>query len=257
MDRKNLLIASGLIGIFIVLLSEGMLIILLSSFNIVDFESSLMAGSMDGDQKPEEFLTYFNNSTPEATAVSVARLNLGKWGFENADIKSVHMTSDGKYWIVEIYTSGYKDESKTITVDAGTWMSKQNDSYEPFIAYDPKDTWRSLDELKALYIAEIQSSTEDVSKPSKITINGKEIWKIPVYDNDSYKLGISKKVEYVYVDAATGKSRNTWNQFNEAAGTDGWLTLKQVDDTLNKIEKEMTGSVGVPFKDALRDLYKQ
>lgn len=257
MNRKNLMVAGSLIGGIIVLVVIGAFIIIP---DIVDTSTAVSNSITDqiGNLIDESFVpATFDNSTPEATAISVARLNLGKWGFENAEIKSVHPTSDGKYWIVEIYTSGYKDESKTITVDAGTWMSKQNDSYGPFIAYDPKDTWRSLDELKALYIAEIQSSTEDVSKPSKITINGKEVWKVPIHDNDSYELGISKKVEYVYVDAATGKSRNTWNQFNEAAETDGWLTLKQVDDTLNKIEKEMTGSVGVPFKDALRDLYSK
>jgi len=195
----------------------------------------------------------FDNSTPQATAVSIARLNLGQWGFDNAAIKSVH--SEGKYWIVEIYTDVYKESFKAVTVDSETWMSKQNDSYEPFITYDPKDTWRSLDELKALYIAEIQSSTEDVSKPTKITIDGKEIWKVPVYDKDSYELGRSERVEYVYVDVTTGKSKNTWEEFNKAAKTDGWLTLKQVDDTLNKIQEEMTGSVGVPFRNALRDLY--
>lgn len=199
-------------------------------------------------------ISNFDNSTPQATAISIARLNLGKWGFDNAAIKSVH--SDGKYWIVEIYTDGYKEGFEAVTVDSETWMSKHNDSAEPLVAYDPKDTWRSLDELKALYIAEIQTQGE-VHKPTKITMDSKEIWKVPVYCKDSYELGESEKFEYVYVDVATGKSKNTWNKINKAAGTDDWLTLKQVDDTLNKIQEEMTGSVGVPFKDALRDLYPE
>ena len=79
-DRKNSLIAGSLIGSIIVLLSAGMLIIFsLSSFNIVDFESSFMAGSRDGDQKPQEFLTYFNNSTPEAAEVSTAHAAADKY----------------------------------------------------------------------------------------------------------------------------------------------------------------------------------
>lgn len=189
----------------------------------------------------------FDNSTPEATAISIARLNLGQWGFDSATIKSVHLTSDSKYWVVEIYNSVYQDGFDVVTVDAKTWASKINSSYEPNLSY----IWRSLDELKAIYIAEIQSSTEDVSKPQKITMNGKEIWKVPVYDKDSYELGKSEKVEYVYVDVATGKSKNTWNEFNNAAGTNSRLTLKQVDATINK----MYVSGPIPFKNALRDLY--
>lgn len=240
MDRRNLLIVGGLIGAIIVLLI-GVIVFVLPEVNIFIDEHIVPA--------------TFDNSTPKATAISVARLNLGKWGFDNAEIKSVH--SEGKYWIVEIYTDGYNEGFEAVTIDSETWMSKQNDSAEPLVVYDPKDTWRSLDELKAIYIAEIQSSTTDVSKPQKITVNDKEIWKITVYDKDSYELGMSDKVEYVYVDVATGKSKNTWNEFNNAAGTDGWLTLKQVDDTLNKIQKEMTGSVGIPFRNALRDLYPE
>jgi len=45
-----------------------------------------------------------------------------------------------------------------------------------------------------------------------------------------------KRTEYVYVDAATGKSKNELysDVFNEISGTNGWLTLKEVDDIANK-----------------------
>jgi hypothetical protein len=232
MDRKNLLIAGGLIGGIIVLIA-GSLIFVLPEVNIFidDFFG----------------ISTFDNSTQEATAVSIARLNGGEWGFNSATIKSVHLTSDGKYWIVEIYNSIYKDGFYVITVDAETWASKIDDK-----------EWKSLDELKAQYIAEIQS--DDVGKPHKITMEGKEIWKVPVYvySQENDWLG---QDEYVYVDVATGKSRNTWGEFNEAAGTDGWITLKQVDNTINKMQKEMDALAGITsepsFSDALRDLYSE
>lgn len=234
MKRGKLLIAGGLTG-FIIVLVIGIIIFVLPIGNI--FIANFL-----GERT-------FDNSTPEATAVSIARLNLGQWGFDSATIKSVHLTSDGKYWIVEIYNSVYQDGFDVVTVDAKTWASKINSSYEPNSSY----TWRSMDELKACYIAEIQSSVEDMSKPHKITMNGKEIWKVPVYDKDSYDLGKSEKVEYVYVDVATGKSKNTWDEFNNASGTDNWLTLKQVDDTISK----MYGWEPIPFRDTLRDLYSK
>jgi hypothetical protein len=179
---------------------------------------------------------YFDNSTPESTAVSITKLNYGKGGFEDAgddSIKSVHF--DGKYWIVEIFTSGYYDEFEAITVDNGTLMSKIDN-----------EEWKSLDELKATYIADIQSDHAS-GKPQKITINGKEIWKVQTHDNEGY---LDPQVEYVYVDLETGKSKNTWKEFNNAAGTNDRLTLKQVDATIDKM-----GIGPNQFRDALRNLY--
>lgn len=243
MDRKNLLIAGGLIGIVIVLLSAGMLIILLSSFNIVDFESSLMAGSTDGDQKPEEFLTYFNNSTPEATAVSTAQLIMGVGGFYGYPDK-VYLTSDGEYWMVHVLGS-------YVTVDAKTGMAKEENG-----------EWKPLDELKAIYIADVQISGEDevLGKPQKIAENGKEIWKIPVYEyaydfNGSEYMGHTKgePTDYIYVDLETGKSKRDGTCedliYNLFTGTNGWLTLKQIDSIAN--------CWPYPFKDALRGFYHE
>lgn len=247
MHKKNLLIAGGLIGAIVVLSAIGFFIIIPA---IVDTSTAISNSITDKACKLIESIgvTTFDNSTPEATAVSIARLNLGEWGFNSATIKSVHLTSRGKYWIVEIYNSVYQDGFDVVTVDAKTWASKIEDK-----------EWKSLDELKAVYIAEIQSDSL-LGKPHKITMEDKEIWKVPVsvYSQENDWLG---QDEYVYVDVATGKSKNTWGEFNEAAGTGGWLTLKQVDDTINKMQKEMDALAGVTsepsFKDALRDLYPE
>ncbi len=230
MDRKNLLIAGVLIGGII---SYGVFIIMPGIAEILEDESLTS--------------TYFNNSTPQATAVSIARLNLGSGGFEGDPIKSVHLTSDGKYWIVNMHVEGVK---WAVTVDAKTWMSKKDgESFE-----GTTNTWRSLDELKAEYIADIQKSRNDsnIGRPSKVAMDGKEIWRVPVYKYN-YEHNKWEQAEYVYVDVATGKSKNTWGDFDKEAGTDSWLTLKQVDDTINKM-----GYPGLlPFRDALRDLYPE
>lgn len=91
------------------------------------------------------------------------------------------MTSDGKYWIVEIYTSVYHNEFSIVTVDAKTWKSKIDNG-----------EWRSLDELKPSYIAEFQSEGS-LREPQKTTINNKEIWKILVHTNIPKKMvGLEK-----------------------------------------------------------------
>ena len=49
------------------------------------------------------------------------------------------------------------------------------------------------------------------------------------------------------------KSTNTLVDFDTAAGTNGWLTLKEVDDTINKINNLPEPQ----FRDALRNLYPE
>lgn len=224
MDHKNLLIAGSLTGVIILLI--GIFIILpISKENALPLDSTNYT---------------FDNSTPETTAISIAKLNDGAEGFGNT-VNNVYLTPDKKYWIVNMSEHG--DYGGVVTVNAKTWMSKK---------YDEK--WRSLDELKAQYIADIQKDRTDgsIGGPSKVTIDGKEIWKVPVY-KFNYDHNKWEQSEYIYVDVKTGKSKNTWNEFNKAAGTDGWLTLKEVDNTINKIYD--WGST--PFKDALRDLYRE
>lgn len=137
------------------------------------------------------------------------------------------------------------DDSMIVTVDAKSFKSKQNGDLN-----QPANTWRSLDELKAQYLADIHSEglseNAKVGRPNKVTMNGQKIWKMPVYySNDSDR----EITEYVYVNLVTGKSKNTWNDFNELTWTKGWLTLKEVDDK--------SGLWPAPFKDALRDLYPE
>jgi len=255
MDKKNLLIAGSLAGGLIVLI----LILVIGTFIIIPTVADISNVTSDSDEnltrETYESTVFFDNSTPEATAKSIARLDRGRVGFYDRYTINASSTSDGKYWIVNM-------DGWIITVDAKTLMSKKSGYYGGF--WDsgrPLNEWISFDELKARYIAEIQSqSTEEVSKPQKITRDGKEIWEVPVYgwgnDIDPELVG------YVYVDVATGKSKKVYNDpFKEfwsnfwyaLRGTDGWLTLKELDAKLNSTY----GSPEIPFRDALRDLYPE
>jgi uncharacterized protein YpmB len=234
MDRKKLVVAGGLMGLILCLFSVFMI---MSCFNLLDI--------IDPFQKYNGDNISFNNSTPESTAVSIARLNFGS-SFNDVTVEDVYLTDDGKYWIVGIDPNDSVHYVE-VTIDAKTLMSKRND----------EGTWRSLDELKANYIAEIQTDgiygiIGSLSKPQEITMGGKEIWKISMNATDESG---EDTVKYVYVDLATGKSKNTLDYFNNAAGTDGWLTLKEVDDVINKGDWDYPEPR--PFRDALRDLYSE
>ena len=245
MDRKSLLIAGGLTCIIIALAIIGIFI----------FPNSTYATNSTTNTTTENSLT-FDNSTPEATAISIARLNEGKNGFDEFSddmVVNASLTPDGKYWIVKMREAGC--DSWVVKVDAKTLASKKSGGK------DPINTWRSFDELKAIYIAEIQSTKSNggVGRPTKVTRDGKEIWKVPVYYYHEYD---PKQTEYVYVDAETGKSKNELysDVFNEVAGTNGWLTLKGVDNTVNKIGdlRPMRGDLEpMSFKDALIGLYPE
>lgn len=227
MEKKNLLIAGILAGIIVVLIGIWPIIFPYST-------------STDDSITAHEN-TIFNSKTPEEKAIFVAKLNDGLFGFESDIVKSASLSPDKKYWIVTMEEAG--DYGGVFTVDPKTLMSKQNDG-----------EWRSFDELKASYIAEIQIRTYGdggVERPYKTTIDGKEIWKVPVYIYKYNENSMQMQDEYVYVDLATGKSKNTAYEFNEAAGTDNWLTLAEVDNTINKIGYSKL----LPFRDALRDIY--
>ena len=243
MNRKNLLIAGGLTCLIIALFSIGLFI----------FPNSTNATNSITNTTTENNL-IFDNSTPEAAAISIARLNEGKNGFDEFSedmVANASLNSDGKYWIIKMCDAGY--DNWVVKVDTKTLASTKSGGK------DPINTWRSFDELKAIYIAEIQStkSSGGVGRPTKVTMNGKEIWKVPVYYYHEYD---PKRTEYVYVDTVTGESKNELysDVFNEISGTTGWLTLKDVDDIVNKIGdlRPMRGDLEpMPFKDALRNLY--
>lgn len=244
MDKKNLLVAGGIICIIIVLLSIGPSIFP-NSTNATNSTTNTIGNSL-----------IFNNSTLEATIISIARLNEGKNGFDEFSedmVTNTSLTPDGKYWIIEMREAGYNNW--IVKVDAKTLASIKNGGKEPV------NTWRSFDELKAAYIAEIQSTKSNggVGRPSKVAIDGKKVWKVPVYYYHEYD---PKRTEYVYVDVETGKSKNELysDVFDEISGTNRWLTLKEVDSVANKIGdlKIMMGNLdSAPFKDALRDLYPE
>lgn len=184
----------------------------------------------------------FNAKTPQEKAIFVSKLNYGINYY--ITVFNASLTPDGKYWIVKMREAGYDDW--VVTVDAKTLMSKEKNG-----------VWKSFDELKAVYIAEIQSTKSNggIGKPTKVTMEGKEIWKVPVYYYHEYD---PKRTEYVYVDVTTGKSKNELysDVFNEVSGANGWLTLKEVDDIINKINK-MDNPESTSFKDALRELYPE
>lgn len=244
----NKLIAGCLIGIILFLVIGAFIII------------PAITGTDDNSSTNSSESSAFNNSTPEATAIFIAKLNEGNDGFMYFIKSNASLTSDGKYWIVSMYNENYPDEGWVVTVDAKTLMSKKNGSLGYLGTERPnlKNTWRLWDELKAQYIAEIQCAGT-VGKPSKITMDGKEIWKVPItiiinkFTDTDEIYSHKTLINYVYVDVATGKSRNTWNEFNKASGTKGWLTLKEVDDTLTK----MYDSNETPFKNVLRDSYPE
>lgn len=234
MDKKKILVAGGLIS-FVICLFFAFMIISFSLNIISEIEGQKHFNSSSFST------TSFDNSTPEATAVSIARLNMGL-NFDQVTVKDVYLTSDGKYWIVNFRAGGI-EPYLVVTIDSETLMSKVND-----------DGWGSLDGLKAGYIAQIQSLGYPLRNAQKVTIEGKEIWKVPVvteFENN----GTEKTFKYIYVDVETGKSKNTLEHFNEAAGTDGWLTLKEVDAVIN--EDNMRPSKPKPFRDVLRDLYPE
>ena len=187
----------------------------------------------------EKYLS-FDNSTPPATAISIARLNEGTTGFDEniTKVSNAHLTSDEKYWIVNVHEG---IDNWIVTIDANTGMSAKNGGDGPV------ETWRSLDELKALYIAELGDDYGYYGRPQNITLDGKNVWEIPVYDEDYW----GKIDGYIYVDLRTGKSI-----YLEASTgrTGSWDTLKDMD---NRINEDSGLKSGKQYRDALRDLYPE
>jgi hypothetical protein len=228
--NKNLLVAGGLIGLITCFVSFGLIF-------VVDTMHPFLEYNFDK--------TYFDNSTPEATAVSIARLNFGMF-YDEMTVTDVYLADKGKYWKVSLDD---EEGPYQVTIDAKTLMSKVNNN-----------RWRSQDELKARYIAEIQArKSHPIGKPSKITMEGKEIWKVPVY---YYHESDPIITEYVYVDLKNGRSKNELYHHafcNYTGEKPVWLSLKRVDDIIDKIEKAdgYDYSDSKPFKDALRNLYPE
>ncbi len=124
MDKENLLISGILIITILILLGIG---ILLSpnSVNTTSLPDNLT--NLHGFNSTNKNLTdpIFDISTPESTAISIARLNEGLDGFNFYIKANASLTSDGKYCIVDICNENYEYEGLVVTVDAQTWMSKK------------------------------------------------------------------------------------------------------------------------------------
>lgn len=160
-------------------------------------------------------------------AVLIAKLNEWAYGFcEGIVIKNVSLTSDKNFWIGKL---GDSESSWSVTVNTVTGASKKK-----------QGKWKSFNELKAEYVAELHAGDANpkFGTPIIVTLNGKKIWKILVYEDFS-----SKKVFrfYVYFDDSNGKSKRDGHK---------WMTLKELDD-------EISHKSGFKFKDALLDLYPQ
>ena len=229
MDRKNLIIAGSLTGIIIVLIIG----IFTITPNILDNSADI---SNLTDNSTEEPL-IFDNSTPKSAAISTAKLYMAAPGpWEPYTITDTHLTSDKKYWIVKM---DGEISDWIITVDTKTLMSKSS--------FDPK--WKSLDELKAQYVAWLQLMYPGLwpGTPVEVTLNGENIWKVPIYENPT---GNAPKLDgYVYFDPLTGKSKG----FDRDTGKEGQLmTLKELDNSEN-----IRSNYGYSFKDALRNLYPE
>jgi hypothetical protein len=235
MNRKILLIAGGLIGIMVVFA-----IGVYTHPAIADISNSTDENSTTNNSSVEYL--YFDNSTPEATAISIARLNEGFNGFCDDMVVNVSLTSNGKYWKVNMREDGYDDW--VVTIDAKTLMSKKNGG-----TGGPTNMWRSLDELKVNYIAELQGGQDaNFDRPYKVTLNGKTTWKVRTY---TFTENGRELYGYIYVDVATGKSKDV----DLNGSTEGWMTLTEVDqelDNLNYYPFDRTS-----FRDALRDLYPE
>ena len=241
MERKDLLIAGCVIGAIVVLIGIGIVIYPNSTSSDNSMPSyGLNSADENSTNPPAEEDIFFDNSTPEKTAISIARLNEGMIGFDSHITTSASLTHDGKYWVVKMHNVQDVNDEVTVTVDAKTLMSKRDKS-----EFKPATAWRSLDELKAAYIAELQSGNGyDIGKPNKITLEGKTVWKVPLYDITNGE----KLIGHIYVDLATGKSKNV----DLTGNTEGWLTLKEVDKFMDYGDAQYP-----PFKDALRNLYPE
>jgi hypothetical protein len=167
--------------------------------------------------------------TPEIDqAIFITKLNEGSrafWG-EWIVVDSVFMDPTGKFCILKVHDGN--DESWGIVVNIETNASKKNN-----------DTWKSFDEIKALYVVELNYECGMVmGKPRTVTLNGKKLWEIPLYNYPSDGGGFYCNF---YFDHVTGKSKN---------GNNEWKTLKELDDNINDM-------YGISFRNALRELYPE
>lgn len=170
-------------------------------------------------------ITANKNSVNLEKAIFIAKLNERSYGFCEGcvQVDSIALTSNKKYWIVRLHDTNKVNWKVSVNVRDGS--SKKNNN-----------RWKSFNELKAYYVAELNSGEHGfrLGKPYMITLDGKKVWKISVY-NISGKL-----YQNVYFNVVNGKSKINNNK---------WKTLKEIDAEISK------KTYPVKFRDALRDFY--
>ncbi|MDD3985113.1 MAG: hypothetical protein PHY59_04315 [Methanobacterium sp.] len=202
---------------------SGLAVILVFTLFLSVFASTSTAANLNNPVKT----TQKDVKITKKVASLIAQLNDCLNGVTCTKVKSAYLTSDKKFWKVKVKED---DGTKiwTVTVNAATGASKKKHS-----------AWRSFNELKALYVAELytgDTGMEVHGKPKLITVKGQKLWKIKCYD----KALPHKITRTVYFDDKTGKSKDNY--------TNKWFTLKQLDDAISQM-------YGIKFRDALRDFY--
>lgn len=169
--------------------------------------------------------TAVNNNVNLKKAIFIAKLNERSYGFceGSIHIDNAFLNSNKKYWIVKLHDN--KNIKWTVTVNVRDSSSKKNNG-----------KWKSFDKLKAYYVAELNSGEHGfkLGNPVVITLEGKKVWKIPVYTTSG------KLYQNVYFNVVNGKSK---------INNGKWKTLKELDTEISK------KTYPVKFRDALRDFY--
>ncbi|MCZ3365898.1 MULTISPECIES: hypothetical protein [Methanobacterium] len=188
-------------------------------------------------------------------AISIAKLyddnfDCEFYYYEKMDFNA-KLSPDNKYWIIKV--TGEKNRPiYSVTVNAKNCASKKTDA---------KSSWIPLNELKAQYAASIITAYADLgscynnSKPVKVSLNGKNVWKV---EARKYNFDGGDSVYCIYFNDQNGQIMTTWNDFNKNAGKTGFLTLNEVDNTINKMLNTALPEYKPPkFKDILKDFYPE
>lgn len=197
------------------------------------------------------------SSIDKNKAISIAKLYDDNFDCEfyyyEKMIFNAKLSPDNKYWIIKV--TGEKNRTLySVTVNAKNGESKKTGDYE-------KSSWISLNELKAQYAAFIITAYADLgssynnSKPVKVTLNGKYIWKVEAH---KYSFDGGDLVYCVYFNDQNGQIMTTWDNFNKNACKTGFLTLNEIDNTINKMLDTASPEYKPhKFKNVLTDFYPE
>ena len=167
----------------------------------------------------------------------IAKLQDGLSGFVFDEIKKVTLNKGSRpFWEVQV-SDKVTNETWTVFVDAKNAESRK--SVETCDIEGAK-SWRSFDELKATYVAQLYYDTGELLF-KRAEMKGSDIWMVPVveeFNNEIYNY-------QVYFNAKTG-----YSYVADEEGNSSWVSLKGLDDKINSENNYKT-----PFRNVLRDLY--